>query len=179
MGIDLDLKQCATASTGETIEGRWYRDHEQALGIAQGANKKQRVRAIHVRIKKQRKVGQNQDGQEHAGCALVSAQDDVGIQEPSGWYRLRGRQRKPHDPDLFVLREHCRQQSERYSRFASKRMGLQRMWNGYDRAINAAKNILAEGRDIAVLQRESPSLHGGEDVSAQHGPPPFAAPNAD
>ncbi|TCP17459.1 RNA-guided endonuclease InsQ/TnpB family protein [Simplicispira metamorpha] len=55
VGIDLGLKECATASTGDKIEGRWYRSHEQALGIAQRANKKKRVRAIHAKIKNQRK----------------------------------------------------------------------------------------------------------------------------
>lgn len=55
VGIDLGLKECATASTGDKIEGRWYRSHEQALGIAQRANKKKRARAIHAKIKNQRK----------------------------------------------------------------------------------------------------------------------------
>ena len=55
MGIDLGLKEAAVASTGQRIEGRWYRRHEQALGIAQRANKKHRVKAIHAKIKNQRK----------------------------------------------------------------------------------------------------------------------------
>ena len=55
VGIDLGLKDCATVSTGEKMAGRWYRSHEQALGIAQRANKKKRVRAIHAKIKNQRK----------------------------------------------------------------------------------------------------------------------------
>ena len=55
VGIDLGLKECATASTGEKLEGRWYRCHEQALSIAQRAKKKERARAIHAKIKNQRK----------------------------------------------------------------------------------------------------------------------------
>ena len=55
VGIDLGLKECATTSTGDKLEGRWYRRHEQALGIAQRARKKKRTRAIHAKIKNQRK----------------------------------------------------------------------------------------------------------------------------
>ena len=55
VGIDLGLKECATVSTGEKIEGRWYRNNEKALGTAQRAKRKNRVRAIHAKIKNQRK----------------------------------------------------------------------------------------------------------------------------
>ena len=55
VGIDLGLKECATVSTGDKLEGRWYRSHEKALGIAQRAKKKKRVKAIHAQIKNQRK----------------------------------------------------------------------------------------------------------------------------
>jgi IS605 OrfB family transposase len=55
VGIDLGLKEAAVASTGERIEGRFYRKLECKLGIAQRAHKKQRVRAIHAKIANQRK----------------------------------------------------------------------------------------------------------------------------
>ena len=55
VGIDLGLKDCATASDEQKLHGRWYRRHEQALGIAQRAKKKKRARAIHAKIKNQRK----------------------------------------------------------------------------------------------------------------------------
>ena len=55
VGIDLGLKEAAVASTGERIEGRFYRKLEGKLGIAQRAHKKQRVRAIHAKIANQRK----------------------------------------------------------------------------------------------------------------------------
>lgn len=55
VGIDLGLKEAAVTSTGERIEGRWYRGHEEALGIAQRSRKKKRVKAIHAKIKNQRK----------------------------------------------------------------------------------------------------------------------------
>ena len=54
VGIDLGLKECATTSAGEKLQGRWYRCHEQKLGIAQRAGKKNRTRAIHAKIKNQR-----------------------------------------------------------------------------------------------------------------------------
>ena len=55
VGIDLGLKDCAISSTGDKLEGRWYRQHEQELAKAQRAKKKQRVKAIHAKIKNQRK----------------------------------------------------------------------------------------------------------------------------
>lgn len=56
VGIDLGLKTFATYSNGEKFEpSRWYRESQAALGIAQRARKKKRVRAIHARIANQRK----------------------------------------------------------------------------------------------------------------------------
>ena len=55
VGIDLGLKECAVASDGQRIEGRFYRKLESDLGIAQRACKKERVKAIHAKIKNQRK----------------------------------------------------------------------------------------------------------------------------
>jgi putative transposase len=52
VGIDLGLKDFATLSNGQKIEAqRTYRKYEQKLGIAQRANQKQRVKAIHAKIK--------------------------------------------------------------------------------------------------------------------------------
>ena len=49
VGIDLGLKDFATLSTGEKIQAqRIYRGAEQALAVAQRANKKRRVLAIHA-----------------------------------------------------------------------------------------------------------------------------------
>ena len=55
VGIDLGLTEAAVTSTGERIEGRFYRKLECKLGIAQRAHKKQRVKAIHAKIANQRK----------------------------------------------------------------------------------------------------------------------------
>lgn len=56
VGIDLGLKTTATCSDGSILAaGRFYRDLEPALGIAQRAGKKARVRAIHAKIANRRK----------------------------------------------------------------------------------------------------------------------------
>jgi len=55
VGIDLGLKECAVASDGQRLIGRNYRKLEAQLGIAQRANKKARVKALHAKIKNRRK----------------------------------------------------------------------------------------------------------------------------
>ena len=55
VGIDLGLKTTATCSDGEELASGLYRKHEGALGIAQRARKKSRVRAIHAKIANTRK----------------------------------------------------------------------------------------------------------------------------
>ena len=56
MGVDLGLKETATPSHGKALEaGRFYRDLASALGKAQRAYKKARVKAIHAKIKNRRK----------------------------------------------------------------------------------------------------------------------------
>ena len=55
VGIDLGLKDFATLSTDEKIQAqRIYRGAEQALAVAQRANKKRRVLAIHAQIANRR-----------------------------------------------------------------------------------------------------------------------------
>jgi IS605 OrfB family transposase len=55
VGIDLGLKDFATLSTGEKIEAqRIYRGAEEALALAQRANKKRRAKAIHAKIANRR-----------------------------------------------------------------------------------------------------------------------------
>jgi IS605 OrfB family transposase len=54
VGIDLGCKETATDSTGHKIRGREYRKLEAKLGIAQRAKNKQRVKAIHAKIKNRR-----------------------------------------------------------------------------------------------------------------------------
>ena len=60
VGIDLGLKDCATASNTQQLHGRWYRQHELELAKAQRAKKRKRVKAIHAKIKNQRKDDMHQ-----------------------------------------------------------------------------------------------------------------------
>jgi len=56
IGIDLGLKETAACSDGSKLEaGRFYRDLEPKLAVAQRANKKKRVKAIHAKIANRRK----------------------------------------------------------------------------------------------------------------------------
>ena len=55
VGIDLGLKEVATCSNGLKLESKqFYRELESKLGIAQRARKKNRVKAIHAKIKHRR-----------------------------------------------------------------------------------------------------------------------------
>lgn len=55
VGIDLGCKEAAIDSNGDGIKGREYRKLEAKLGLAQRANNKKRVKAIHAKIKNRRK----------------------------------------------------------------------------------------------------------------------------
>lgn len=55
IGIDLGLKTAATCSDGTKLDSGTYRRYEAALGIAQRARKKRRVKAIHAKIANTRK----------------------------------------------------------------------------------------------------------------------------
>lgn len=54
IGIDLGLKTIATCSDGTELSGSWFRDYEDKLAIAQRAKKKNRVKAIHAKIRNKR-----------------------------------------------------------------------------------------------------------------------------
>ena len=54
VGIDLGCKESAVTSDGDRVVGRRYRELETKLGIAQRARNKNRVRAIHAKIKNRR-----------------------------------------------------------------------------------------------------------------------------
>ena len=55
VGIDLGLKDCATTSSGDKLVIKQTQKYSQKLAIAQRAGKKERVRAIHAKIKNTRK----------------------------------------------------------------------------------------------------------------------------
>ena len=69
VGIDLGLKDFAATSDGTVVEAQqFYRTLEEKLAIAQRANKKDRVKALHAKIANRRK-----DFQHKLGTRLVQA----------------------------------------------------------------------------------------------------------
>ncbi|MBP8204771.1 MAG: transposase, partial [Giesbergeria sp.] len=171
VGIDLGLKEAAVASTGERIEGRFYRKLEAQLGMAQRAHKKQRVRAIHAKIANQRKdllhqfstrlvknnaaifVGDVQSGQLVKTTMAKSTLD-------AGWSMLKTMlEYKSHQAGIVfeVVNENYTTQTCSCCGVIpvsspKGRAGLRiREWTcsecgaEHDRDVNAAKNILAAG----------------------------------
>ncbi len=55
VGIDFGCADAITDSSGDKVQGKRYQELEQKLGIAQRANNKGRVRAIHAQIRNRRK----------------------------------------------------------------------------------------------------------------------------
>ena len=171
VGIDLGLKECATTSIGDKIEGRWYRSHEQALGIAQRAGKKKRAKAIHAKIKNQRK-----DELHQFSSALVKNNAAIFVGDvasaklvktkmakstlDAGWAMLRAMlEYKSHQAGIVfeVVNESYSTQTcsccgviPASSPKGRAGLGI-REWicsecgTEHDRDINAAKNILAAG----------------------------------
>ncbi len=173
IGIDLGLKDVATCSDGERLEnGRFYRDLEPALAIAQRAGKKARVRAIHAKIANRRKDALHQFSRalvERCGTIIVG---DVSPQKlaktpmaksvlDAGWGQLK-----------MMLAYKCahagivfKEVNEAYTTQAcsccgalpnSRPRGIAglgiREWTcecgvTHDRDVNAARNILALGHE--------------------------------
>lgn len=55
IGIDLGCKDAANCSTGEKLQGRWYREGERKLAKAQRARKKKEAKNIQAKIANRRK----------------------------------------------------------------------------------------------------------------------------
>ena len=171
VGIDLGLKQCAVTSDGQRIEGRFYRKLEKKLGIAQRAGKKKRARAIHAKIRNQRK-----DMLHKFSTALVEGNAAIFVGNVSsakmvktkmakstldaGWAGLKTMlEYKSHQAGVVfeVVNEAYSTQACSCCGVISAnspkgRAGLGiREWtcvdcgSSHDRDINAAKNILAAG----------------------------------
>lgn len=178
VGIDLGLKDTATASNGEKLTaGRFYRDLESALGKAQRANKKRRVKAIHAKIKNRRK-----DALHKFSTAIVNANAAIFVGDVSSRKLVKTKMAKSVlDAGWAMLKTQLEYKAiarsvvfeivnENYSTQACSccgcisanspkgRAGLRiREWTcdecgaSHDRDINAAKNILAAGhRRLAV-----------------------------
>lgn len=87
VGVDLGLKTTATPSHGERLEaGRFYRDQEQKLGSAQRARNKQRVKAIHAKIRNRRHDALHKFSRElvdNNGLIVVGNVSSSGLAKPT------------------------------------------------------------------------------------------------
>ncbi len=172
VGIDLGLKDTATVSDGsKLIAGRFYRDLQPALGKAQQAGKKARVRAIYAKIKNRRK-----DALHKFSTALVNSHAAIFVGDVSSSKLAKTKMAKSVlDAGWAMLKTQLEYKAiarsvvfevvnERYSTQACSccgaisnnspkgRAGLRiREWTccecgtAHDRDVNAAKNILAAG----------------------------------
>ena len=171
VGIDLGCKDAATCSDGKVLHGRWYRREQAALGIAQRARKKDRVKAIHAKVKNRRKDAHHKESTRlvrENGAVFVGSVSPKAIARTSmskssldaGWAAFK-----------TMLEYKCARAGvvyecvdERYSTQSCSccgvipdsspkgRAGLgMREWTcsgcgaHHDRDINAARNILARG----------------------------------
>lgn len=168
VGIDLGLKECATTSTGDKLEGRWYRANEKALGVAQRARKKQRVKAIHAKTKNQRK-----DALHKFSTALVQKNAAIFVGNVSsvklvkttmakstldaGWSMLKTiLEYKSHQAGIVFEEVNESYSTQTCSQCASiegpkglSGLGIRQWTCGcgavHDRDVNAARNIAARG----------------------------------
>jgi putative transposase len=76
LGIDLGLREFATTSDGAVVEAQpFYRALGEKLAIAQRANKKDRVKAIHAKIAHRRN-----DFQHKLGTRLVGSYGAIFVE---------------------------------------------------------------------------------------------------
>ena len=171
VGIDLGFKDCAVASNGLREQSRFYAKYEAQLAIAQRAGKKQRVRALHAKIKHARK-----DALHKFSSELVSSFGAIFIGDVSSLKMVAsGRGKSALDAAWGLLKQQLSYKcayagrvlvvvDESYSTqtcsCCNKRTGPKgleglriREWACacgamHDRDINAARNILEAGRGL-------------------------------
>ena len=173
VGIDLGLKDTATCSDGTKLEaGRFYRDLEPKLAVAQRARKKKRVKAIHAKIANRRKDALhkfsrqlvNRSGEIYVGNVKSSSLAKTNMAKSvldSGWYMLKAMLAYKCDTAGIVFREvnesyttqvcSCCGALSAYSPKGRAGLGI-RVWTcecgvTHDRDLNAARNILALGHE--------------------------------
>jgi putative transposase len=170
VGIDLGLKEFATLSEGRKLEAhRFYRDLEPALGVAQRANKKRRVSALHAKIANRRKDALHkfstalarEYGAIFVGNVNASALAQTGMAKSvldAGWSAFRTMlQYKCADAGVWFEEineafstQTCSCCTSRTGPKGVAGLGI-RQWECsacgalHDRDINAARNILAIG----------------------------------
>lgn len=178
VGIDLGLKTTATCSDGEKLEsGRFYRDLEKALGVAQRAGRKARTRAIHAKIANRRKDALHKFSNElvkRCGTIVVGDVSSIKIAKTkmaksvldAGWGQLKTMLEYKCDHAGIVFKvvseknttqtcSTCKSLPESRPRGIAG-LGI-REWtccdcgSVHDRDVNAAKNILALGQERPVV----------------------------
>ena len=170
VGIDLGLKDFLTTSDGFKEEGaRFYRDLEESIATAQRAGKKDRVRALHAKVKNRRK-----DALHKLSTALVEQYGAVFVGNvnasalaksrmaksvlDAGWTAFRTMLRYKCDDAGVWFDEVPEQYSSVTCSVCNSRTGPSglvglriREWTchacgtAHDRDVNAARNILAAG----------------------------------
>ena len=170
VGIDLGLKDFLTTSDGFKEEGdRFYRDLEESIATAQRAGKKDRVRALHAKVKNRRK-----DALHKLSTALVEQYGAVFVGNvnasalaksrmaksvlDAGWTAFRTMLRYKCDDAGVWFDEVPEQYSSVTCSVCNSRTGpsglvglRMREWTchacgtAHDRDVNAARNILAAG----------------------------------
>lgn len=188
VGIDLGLKDFAATSDGRVFSlDRLYRQYEPALAVAQRAGKKDRVRAIHAKIKNSRK-----DQLHKLSTALVEEYGAIFIGNvnasalaktrlaksvhDAGWSMFRTMvQYKSDDAGVWFdevdeafSTQTCSCCKRRTGPKGLEGLGI-REWACFEcgayhhRDINSGDNILAAGRRRLTV--EIPALKDGEDVN--------------
>lgn len=168
IGIDLGLKTAVTVSDGQTLEGRLFRAAESKLASAQRAGKKRQARAIHAKVKNQRK-----DALHKFSSALVNQNGAIFVGDvPSAKLIKTTMAKSTHDAGWFMFRTmleyKCRQAgvvfgvvNESFTTQTCNECGViagpkgraglnKRVWQCgcgavHDRDVNAALNIRARG----------------------------------
>lgn len=173
VGIDLGCKEAATDSNGQGVKGRQYRTLENKLGMAQRANNKRRVKAIHAKIASRRKDDLHKYSRKLVNSnavifvgnvnslAMVKTKMSKSVLD-AGWGMLKTMLEYKSDHAGVVFEEinesyttqTCSSCGDIPPNSPKGRAGLRiREWTcslcgaEHDRDINAAKNILALGHE--------------------------------
>ena len=170
VGIDLGLKDFLATSDGVKVEGNsFYRDLEEDIAKAQRTGKKERVRALHAKVKNRRKDALHKLSTalvEQYGAVFVGNVDSSKLAKTrmaksvldAGWTTFRTMLRYKCDDAGVWFDEVPEQHSSVTCSVCKSRTGptglvglRMREWTcracgtAHDRDINAARNILAAG----------------------------------
>ena len=171
VGVDLGLKDFLATSDGLKVEAqRFYREMEDKLAVAQRANKKQRVKAIHAKIANRRKDALHKLSTQlvnEYGAVFIGGVNAASLAKTrmaksvldAGWSAFRTMLRYKADDRGVWFEEVDEAYSTQTCSCCGSITGPKgvaglgiRGWRcsvcgtEHDRDINAAKNILAAGR---------------------------------